>query len=355
MIDVYRVKAYGNERCADISGFEETSVEELGRHDGAAFRGEPITNDLSHINIKVVRLASADVIFFGSVPIISDDARAKVFSKFLRDDDFIKIRLNGNVWWMLVIRDVQDVIDWSKSMLFDPHRKTSWRLLKIDAHKVRAPSIFRCPEIGSSTIFMTSDIVDEVLAQGLGNFVFHNFTQGWMDENGAAHYPKRCSWDVMKREQARVPRLRFPKIPAGASLAEVAAALALPDFYVKFLGAYPDACRLMRSPGPDPKKKIAKVELFADIKDVIKLNKELWQDAETCWSEDLPENKWPREFIAIGEDKCGNYFLVKSGDESGPVWFYNHDGGTFTRRYAHIDDFVKELVEGRYKAPFGPF
>lgn len=355
MISVYRFETYKSDRCADISEFEGATVESLGIHCDAALRGIPITNDLDGINIKVTRLGAADVIYASGALVISDNARAKVFNAVLPDRNFIKIRVNGRIWWMLVISDVQDVIDWSKSVLFDPNRKTSWRFLKIDDSRVRAPSIFRCPDVGISTIFITGDIVEDILEHGLGNFVFYNFTQGLVDENGVAHYPQRCSWDVLKREQTRVPRLKFPKIAAGAPVSEVAAALGLPDFYVKFLGAYPDACRLMRSPGPDPKKKIAKVELFADIKDVIKLNKELWQDADTCWSEDLPENKWPREFIAIGEDKCGNYFLVKSGDESGAVWFYNHDGGTFTRRYAHIDDFVKELVEGRYKAPFGPF
>lgn len=355
MIDIYRFRAYGEDRCPDISGFDGTTVEDLGVHSKAAFDGRAITNDLSMVNIKIDRLAKADVVHFSGVPIVSENARERVFSKFMGNEDLIKIHVNGQVWWMLVIRDIKDAVDWKGSVFRDVGRPSSWTFLRLDGNRVRSPSIFRCPANVTWDIFVTGDIVDEILAQGLGNFEFHNFSQGWQDENGAAHYPKRCSWDVMKREQVRVPRLKFPKIPAGASLAEVAAALGLPDFYVKFLGAYPDACRLMRSPGPDPKKKIAKVELFADIKDVIKLNKELWQDPDTCWSEDLPENKWPREFIAIGEDKCGNYFLVKSGDESGAVWFYNHDGGTFTRRYAHIDDFVKELVEGRYKAPFGPF
>jgi hypothetical protein len=83
--------------------------------------------------------------------------------------------------------------------------------------------------------------------------------------------------------------------------------LKLPDWYTQ---------RLLEYPFPEPEP-----ELYHDAQTVIQNNLELRRDG---W---FGYHPWPREFFAIGDDGCGDYYFIVPSRDDRRIFMANHEGG----------------------------
>lgn len=67
----------------------------------------------------------------------------------------------------------------------------------------------------------------------------------------------------------------------------------------------------------------------------------------TPWTED--DGPWPDRYFVIGDDQCGNYWVIDLESKGREVLFYDHDEGSFAVVHKTIEGFAKDLVRSTKK------
>lgn len=79
--------------------------------------------------------------------------------------------------------------------------------------------------------------------------------------------------------------------------------------------------------------------LIADPELLIKINRIVqsgeWEDCDA------------EEYFVIGEDGCGNYYLIDPDDESTPIYFLEHDPPGFSESIGSIEELQSLLAKGQ--------
>lgn len=106
----------------------------------------------------------------------------------------------------------------------------------------------------------------------------------------------------------------------------------LPELYSEFLVS------LMQS------KKVQSVlgdAVVTSPERVVELNTNLW-----CGGPIAGLDEWPEDYLVIGEDGCGDYFLIDGGDSNEPVLFYDHEADVIYRIADSLNDFANRMING---------
>jgi hypothetical protein len=115
----------------------------------------------------------------------------------------------------------------------------------------------------------------------------------------------------------------------------------LPDRYVELLLEYPEDLVATKTDLGWKQESIADRQLLNDATKLCKLN-EFVRCPGTPWTDD--DGPWPNRFFAIGDNECGDYWAVDTSDPNSPVYFYDHDRGTFARQFGSAQEFGTWLV-----------
>jgi hypothetical protein len=67
----------------------------------------------------------------------------------------------------------------------------------------------------------------------------------------------------------------------------------------------------------------------------------------TPWTED--DGPWPEQYFVIGDDQCGNYWVIDLDSPHREVLFYDHDVGKFEIVHATVKEFADHLVRSTRK------
>lgn len=115
----------------------------------------------------------------------------------------------------------------------------------------------------------------------------------------------------------------------------------LPGWYKDFIAAYPtDLASEFFDLGWE-KEYISKRQLLADWSSILELNLDLRRNDGTQWYHGGP---WPSSHLAIGDDRCGNYWCLKLGTDERAIYFYDHELGEFEQDHDSIHGFVSDLL-----------
>jgi hypothetical protein len=123
---------------------------------------------------------------------------------------------------------------------------------------------------------------------------------------------------------------------------EKAFGLSLPKGYVRFVCRYPDDLLHTKTDLGWKQESPAERQLVNDVAKLQKLNA-LVRLPGTPWTED--DGPWPEHCFVIGDDECGNYWALDTREADSPVYFYDHDYGTFTRQHGSVEEFGRWLVQ----------
>jgi hypothetical protein len=83
-----------------------------------------------------------------------------------------------------------------------------------------------------------------------------------------------------------------------------------------------------------------------NIDELIYYNEDV-RKAGTPWTED--GGPWPERYFVIGDDQCGNYWVIDLKLTGQEVLFYDHDVGKFEVVHKTVEAFAKELVRSTKK------
>lgn len=327
-------------------GYYEEAIQSGKSYLGTDYFEKVLSTDLPYADVDDI-----DVCGWGTVKLYLSSRAKEVLSRYVSEVCFHPVKISGRTWYILWPPEKTGTIDDKNSGYTHVGRGPVY----IDQSRVSAGDVFVDRALWNS-IFVSEDVARDMIDSGLRGFVFSDFiySDRYRDSNEWPRGPL-CSVDIAEREKEAIraeDRLKLPYLSKKATIAEIAKVFGFPRYYREFLQNFPEALRHLPSSGPDPSRKIAKVELLGSARDVAELNRELWEDAYTKWLAESESSEWPREYIAIGSDMRGNYFLIKANEESPAVWFYDHDEGEICRRFAHLSEFVEELMNRRLGSTF---
>ena len=115
----------------------------------------------------------------------------------------------------------------------------------------------------------------------------------------------------------------------------------LPEWYKNFMSAYPPELAVEFFDLGWEKEYISKRQLLSEWPAVLELNLDLRSSDGTQWHNGGP---WPEPYLAIGDDRCGNYWCIKLGAEDKTIYFYDHDTGDFEVEHDSIRGFILEIL-----------
>ena len=98
-------------------------------------------------------------------------------------------------------------------------------------------------------------------------------------------------------------------------------AIELPTAYRKFVLRYPKALLELKRTFGKHSEGPADRELLNDPDALIELN-EMIQSSDNM-------DDFPPEYFLIGDDGCGNYYVLDTDEENSPVYFWNHERSDF--------------------------
>jgi hypothetical protein len=131
---------------------------------------------------------------------------------------------------------------------------------------------------------------------------------------------------------------------------ERALAFRLPAPYREFLLRYPQALVEAREVGDHglvtsgPSER----ECYAGVARVIEENRMVRRPG-TPWIEERDES-WPDRFVVIGDNQCGDYFVVDRESDADAVWMYDHERGEFLPAGEYFDEGSAPLTLARLAA-----
>ncbi len=108
-------------------------------------------------------------------------------------------------------------------------------------------------------------------------------------------------------------------------------AMELPEHYCEF------ARRLAKSKRV---REALRDIVSTDANYVIEINERLWFAGSLAGLK-----QWPDDYFVIGEDGCGNYYIVNADEDDQSVLFYDHDVDIIYRRAESLNDFAARILD----------
>ncbi|MHC4875307.1 MAG: SMI1/KNR4 family protein [Planctomycetota bacterium] len=116
------------------------------------------------------------------------------------------------------------------------------------------------------------------------------------------------------------------------------------DYVAEALGVelpeeYIDFAQSLAESGVEPP--ILNGMLETDAEQIISLNERLWFAIPLAGL-----NQWPADYLVIGDDGCGNYFIADDSQDTVPVLFYDHEADSISRCADSLEDFATRIRHG---------
>jgi hypothetical protein len=119
--------------------------------------------------------------------------------------------------------------------------------------------------------------------------------------------------------------------------------LALPEYYRQFLMNFPTQLVETRHEFSDGgSEPISNREFYNRVDQILYFNKDV-RAPGTPWNE--YGGPWPKQYLVIGDDGCGNYWTLNLGAKREAVYFYDHETGRFERQFKSVREFADSLVQ----------
>lgn len=118
--------------------------------------------------------------------------------------------------------------------------------------------------------------------------------------------------------------------------------LTLPQFYREFLLNYPPVLFETKTNLRWCNESLADRQLRFSIDELIYYNESV-RIPDTPWTED--EGPWPDRYFVIGDDQCGNYWVIDLLSSEESILFYDHDFGNFTVEHSTPEAFADHLIQ----------
>ncbi len=122
--------------------------------------------------------------------------------------------------------------------------------------------------------------------------------------------------------------------------------LKLPNAYRRFLLNYPSILIETRTELGWCHESVSDRKLRLNIDELIYYNESV-RAPGTPWTEN--DGPWPEQYFVIGDDQCGNYWVIDVSSPDEQVLFYDHDIGKFNVEHESIQAFADHLVQSTNK------
>ncbi len=123
---------------------------------------------------------------------------------------------------------------------------------------------------------------------------------------------------------------------------ETELAVTLPTHYRDFLASFPSTLIETKADLGWKQEAPADREFRNDPDEIVSLNRDV-RSPGTPWTED--EGPWPDRYFVIGDDECGNYWVIDLDSDDEGVWFYDHELSRFERQHESLQAFQAALVK----------
>ena len=120
----------------------------------------------------------------------------------------------------------------------------------------------------------------------------------------------------------------------------------LPPHYRRFMLSYPSVLIETRTDLGWCHESLSDRKLRINVDELIYFNEDVRKPG-TPWTED--DGPWPERYFVVGDDQCGNYWVVDLTSAGREVLFYDHDFGKFQVVYKTVEAFAKDLVRSTKK------
>ncbi len=118
--------------------------------------------------------------------------------------------------------------------------------------------------------------------------------------------------------------------------------ITLPACYVAFMRNFPSELETTKLNLGWCQEAISERELRSLPDGILDLNRGV-RGPDIPW---LPDNSgWPSRFFVIGDDQCGNYYVIDTESDSGAVHFYDHDERSFTQQHESLHAFAEHMIQ----------
>lgn len=135
----------------------------------------------------------------------------------------------------------------------------------------------------------------------------------------------------------RIPAIR----PAEIARLEQRLQITLPDHYRQFLLNYPSILIETRTELGWKTESVSDRQLRFSLSELAYYNEDVRKQG-TPWTEH--DGPWPEQFFVIGDDQCGNYWMIDLNSSGREVYFYDHELGTFSVVHRSVEVFARHLV-----------
>jgi hypothetical protein len=122
--------------------------------------------------------------------------------------------------------------------------------------------------------------------------------------------------------------------------------LRLPQAYRQFLLNYPSILIETKTDLGWCHESLSDRKLRFNIDELIYYNESV-RAPGTPWMDD--DGPWPDTYFVIGDDQCGNYWVIDVTSAGEAVYFYDHDSGRFQVEHKTIRAFADHLVRSTEK------
>jgi hypothetical protein len=118
--------------------------------------------------------------------------------------------------------------------------------------------------------------------------------------------------------------------------------ITLPTCYVAFMRDYPSELENTKVNLGWRQEAISERQFLKSPDGVLDLNRGV-RGPGIPW---LPDDSgWPSRFFVIGDDECGNYYVIDTETDSGAVHFYDHDERSFTHQHGSLRAFAEQMIQ----------
>ncbi|HEY4252350.1 MAG TPA: SMI1/KNR4 family protein [Roseomonas sp.] len=222
------------------------------------------------------------------------------------------------------------------------------------ARDVAAPADLFWAEEKPDVVIATEALAARVQAAGLSGLCFGDPWE--LDDFGEPQRQRSPGGDMAPIGPVRLgvrpvrdPVLRPPFTPTPGlepELLAIEAAIGhrLPGYYTAFLRNPPPALREIAARSAD----FEVMELAIDPASVLALNQQVRAEPEATWLGG--EAGWPADWLAVGEDGCGNYTVIDLGCAISPVLHYDHEFGGAEIAGMNLGLYAEDVVREWYAA-----
>lgn len=118
--------------------------------------------------------------------------------------------------------------------------------------------------------------------------------------------------------------------------------LRIPKAYAQFIRNYPSRLLNIKRDMSWRQESPASREIVMDPWNIVQLNYGVRLPG-TPWT--IEDGPWPEQFFVIGDNQCGDYWVLDVTEPGTTVYFYDHDLGTFEKNHETIEEFAEWLIQ----------